>query len=127
MTELKNTQLMVDVAAFHAIREQMMAYQQQVSQCCKRLDELALPLVTQLSAMNNPPDLVYLNGHPYHLELLDDAETPVFAAIHLERMRLLAAEPYHLSETVQPEAVSDGCDDNTDLVIPPDDLVIPPN
>jgi hypothetical protein len=93
MTELKNTQLMVAIARFHAIREQMVAYQQQVAQCCKRLDELAIPIINQLSAMNNPPDLVYLNGHPYHLELLDDAETPVFAAIHLERMRLLAAEP----------------------------------
>jgi len=127
MTELKNTQLMVDVAAFHAIREQMMAYQQQVSQCCKRLDELAVPIIALLSEANASPILIYLNGCPYHLQADDAADFPVFGRIYLEKMRLLAAEPYHLSETAQPEAVSDGCDDNTDLVIPPDDLVIPPN
>ena len=127
MTELKNTQLMVDVAAFHAVREEMRAYQEQVFQCCKRLDELAGPIIKQLSKGDDPTILVYLNGHPYNLGLLDEKATPTLSAIHLERMQLLAAEPYHLSETVQPEPVSSGCDDNTDLVIPPTDLVIPPN
>jgi hypothetical protein len=93
MTELKNTQLMVDVAAFHAVREEMRAYQEQVFQCCKRLDELAGPIIKQLSEGDDPTILVYLNGHPYNLGLLDEKATPMLSAIYLERMQLLVAEP----------------------------------